>query len=705
MKGAETSMLSSLMPEEGALHVVRNLGPAKMTWEEIFDSKIYDELYAVTYVASPRFLSNLLSGFKKSRIIVGIDNAKALQPIDDLFRGGNVRLFNKLAEDVRDKVCTGQVSFRYPSSTEPVHSKLFLMRASGGRTRMVVGSINLTENALTERGKHQYEEAFVLDDSPAFEPYLRRYEAIDAKCFDYIPEIAKRSWAEDGILIDLHDPEIMKAVILEGLEGETGKRRAFAALEPDYKELCERCSRDDPEVSREDATQLEVMRKLKVNGDGRFALKSGTSLANAVAKIQEKVLTVEAEEPSESTMPFLAAADDGDALRFYYAKTRDDGSTIQMLDPFFCEPLERDEIDAALANIEAFIDTYAEYTVNEIDADYGKWIYEAVLYTLAAPVVETVRSYASDAYGENTLADIPLYLVIGGRAGSGKTHLLEYLFQLLSGECLSVTSCQFKKMSSADLYGSNLKKAFKTGNRFPLFVDEVKPSFFKGAAAEDLKANVNGLKNCEYSPIIGTTNAEDYMPSEGAVRRLKYLPLNEVFDKSNLEGEAAFQAILAQTTNALAKDFLVRFGDAVGDGRAPYGDQRDYLVLAREIMLDYYRACERDVPESFPHYLIDNSTIEGKNRWLQLWNDPTYRDCFVPIEDEKKLRVEVERLFPNKPTNRERNEYVAGLPPIVAFSKNAKYVELNTVQFFDWIGVKSPYEKKSFAQRLKSMFS
>jgi hypothetical protein len=62
------------------LNIIKDCQKIKLTVDQIFDSTIFDELYAVTFVSSPSFFFETTKGFKQVRLILGIEDNEKLEP-------------------------------------------------------------------------------------------------------------------------------------------------------------------------------------------------------------------------------------------------------------------------------------------------------------------------------------------------------------------------------------------------------------------------------------------------------------------------------------------------------------------------------------------------------------------------------------------------------------------------------------------------
>jgi hypothetical protein len=159
------------------LCIVKNDVIVNMTYEEIFDSKTFDELYAITYVSSPTFFSKVIKNFSVVRIVLGIDDSYVLTNftlgLEKLFNTKErIDFWNNLQDDIKEKIQNDSISLRFCSKS-PIHSKIYLMRNKRTEAyRVVVGSANLTEAAFSNQ--KQFEDIIIFDnDKKKFYLYLK----------------------------------------------------------------------------------------------------------------------------------------------------------------------------------------------------------------------------------------------------------------------------------------------------------------------------------------------------------------------------------------------------------------------------------------------------------------------------------------------------------------------------------------------------
>ena len=176
-----------------------------------------------------------------------------------------------------------------------------------------------------------------------------------------------------------------------------------------------------------------------------------------------------------------------------------------MKDPFLgteeiANELDEYSIGKSLENIEKFCETYTKYTIKGNENSTSK-AYETILYTFLSPYLYLLKEQSLNP------EDIPNFLVIGGRARSGKTNLLKYLVRLVN------QNDKFFGFKEFDGNGNNpqrkIGEVLNAENSYPFFVDEVKQKFFMNDSGETLVKNVaNEKRNLSHHKLIGNKETQ-----------------------------------------------------------------------------------------------------------------------------------------------------------------------------------------------------
>lgn len=146
----------------------------------------YDELRAITYSSSISFMSSVIDVVRNAEIIFGspkvmsneLKNIVAFQE-ETIVSVSRKKPYSRFVEHINDNSLSLYVSKNLKS-----HEKLYLLKACDGRTRVIVGSANMSGAAFEGR---QREGIIVFDnDLQAFEYYDMMFTQFKMECSNSI---------------------------------------------------------------------------------------------------------------------------------------------------------------------------------------------------------------------------------------------------------------------------------------------------------------------------------------------------------------------------------------------------------------------------------------------------------------------------------------------------------------------------------------
>ena len=181
------------LDDRAGLRVVRAgfLDEQKFNWD-LFDG--YDTLRVLTYSASINAIVRMLDkySFTKFECVFGYEGV--LRDIKDILAfqkvvSGDARAAIMGLKDERhihvlEKVHAGQACFRVLRK-HIAHAKLYLLSSADGRTRVIIGSANLSERAFS--GNQSETLVKFDDDKKAWHHYNRMLDEIRDSASDEIP--------------------------------------------------------------------------------------------------------------------------------------------------------------------------------------------------------------------------------------------------------------------------------------------------------------------------------------------------------------------------------------------------------------------------------------------------------------------------------------------------------------------------------------
>lgn len=666
-------------PYENYLHIVVNGSSEKQSYADLFDYKKYDTLFAITYVSSAAFFSKVIKGYGQVEIILGIDNDDVNRAFakgtSDFLSVKGLDFFKGLDDNTKEKVVNNIVSVRYADIGTLIHSKIYLLsNTKTGAKRVIIGSANLTESAFNNDIK-QYEDVLVFDDEKYFDLYLQRYKAIHKDTVDFIPTKAKEKFkAEKAYYID--DEERVELIVNQLVE-----RGGTIVIPEEITESLQLTANNNEKNNVEYQFTTKIINQITKKKDSRLLLKSRAELLKVKPLIKEIVFqkTRAAKDITRFSLHYNEYERRIDCQKSF------EDNIIKSVS--YCNKAEPQQIKESLALIDNFIKAYSLFTTNPDDNNLSK-VYEVILYSFMSVFLFKVREdYGLDVGRPEKREDMPVFLIIGGRAKSGKSSLLKFVSSLL-GNTDSAAYLQYKDIDKAGV----LEGLFNESNVFPILVDEMAEKFFKSTAKSKGEIFIKHIANSldgKHPALITTTNTSSFNVPEQVLRRVYYLQIDKTFDDSKkAESDRYFFELVGQINSTLFMDFCYRVCETIGSGGKIYKDSTDCLWLAREIFKDYYKLAGLQVPEYFPARPFDDYKIRGKNMWATLLAENL--DIFRYIPEQDQLTVTLTSTM----SDDEKQNYLNYIDVACVKEDMGLHTLLRASNFFNWLGVKNPFVKR-----------
>lgn len=178
------------------------LGKELLAWQELFSG--FEELYALTYSVGVKQVESVMQYFQYGEVIIGNPNQIHLLP---------AQIFAKQQYDIgyfsRNRAlqeCVSDGSFRF-FLTNGCHAKIYLLKGSGDKRRVITSSANFSVRAWNGSQKENYT---YMDEPEAFDYYYDIFEEIRQDSSDEIG-IDVKDISEDGKNLD--DLPMVKRII------------------------------------------------------------------------------------------------------------------------------------------------------------------------------------------------------------------------------------------------------------------------------------------------------------------------------------------------------------------------------------------------------------------------------------------------------------------------------------------------------------
>ncbi len=670
-----------------------------LDWRDLFDGNKFNEISCVTFVSSADFFFKATEHFQSIKVIIGIDKEDVRKAIAEnvlsYTDNQGTSFFEKLSDLNKQKVIDKKIDLRYSKPGQIIHSKIYLLTNTlTGNNRLIIGSANFTNTAF-ECGINQYEEVLVFDNSNLFEIYSKRFEFLYSQTEEYIPRETIEKY-KNGKFISLVD------LTLE----EKTDRFIDTIKEHNIVPVCNERILDYVDTLRDQEEKenanvkatFEVIASLgkrkRGNKSGQYELKTNDEIAAQRDKTIDILFRHTKAEMEINRYALTFNESDKKQYRLFgqNEKTSRDPEVID-------RQATDSEIRKSIGNLTKFISAYEKYVSNhENTVQNLSRIFEIIMYSFASAYIFKFRQ---EAVGNK--ADIPIVLVIGGRASSGKSNMLAYIDRILSGRKLPFDKhfLQYKMVDK----GGKLGDLFVSENTYPLLVDEVSTSFFNSKSAnkgEELIKYLANTLNSKHPVMICTTNTTAFNIPAQVARRIYFIKVDACFDENKKsEANKYYDSVMNEANNTLFRDFCFRMGEKIKAGESMFGiNTADYLSVVREIFIDYYRISNMNIPDYFPRDIYNDYESRGRDMWRTLY-DQEQKSFIYKYEKgmkEPTLTVKVKELVTGN--RQDAQVYMNYLKQDILNEDAGVYVVLRATPFLEWIGIKRKRKLREMIKRV-----
>ncbi|GAQ94462.1 hypothetical protein TAGGR_1643 [Thermodesulfovibrio aggregans] len=347
--------------------------------------------------------------------------------------------------------------------------------------------------------------------------------------------------------------------------------------------------------------------------------------------------------------------------------------------------LTDEELRDNLIKLVNFVNSYWEFAVYK-DREVLKRVFEAILFAFTSPFVYLIRKSVKKNKGDEKLAEIPIVLILGGLANTGKTKLLLFINKLLGNN--------FEVFNYKDIYTKTqriLYDLFYTNNVFPILVDEIYDNFFRGEGERLIKTLTNTITD-PHPCLIGTSNV-GFSAESQVIRRIYYLHFGSPFSedkKIKEKAERYFEEKVGIVDDSLFRYFLGEFAKRMTEEE--FFKIEDPLSMSRKIFINMFEKAGVDVPDFISQSPCGDYYKIGSQEWQALYL--TRRKEFKEMKDEgeKYFVIDLKSIYEPKDAEQLKNK----LPPSVVKSSGTPLI-LHKERFLQFIGQKQGFLKRFFA--------
>jgi len=657
------------------LHILHNDKPFKSEPLSLFDTENFTELKIVTYVSSPDFFFDKVKKFKKVIAILGEEeSAREFYQLDPVFEE---RIIHSAESDpeVLEGIANGRIELRYMKAGERIHSKIYILSDAQGKSRVMVGSANFTNAAFSNRG--QFEELIVYDSfhNPSFcDSYIKRFNEIYENSVDFLTEKTRKKLQSlilraENILI--FTPDDRADNIVEKVNRQIQSGGDASTLVVEVMEEKEKAEKRIMEIERIEKIIENVTKKTK---DG-YSFEQKQKLLTLKEKLKEIVSF-----SHRKTQEFI------DKRNFLYLNPANWEFYIKENEQAvsYDANLTEEKLKENLTKLVNFVNSYWEFAVYK-DREVLKRVFEAILFAFTSPFIYLIRKSVKKNKGDEKLAEIPIVLILGGLANTGKTKLLLFINKLLGNN--------FEVFNYKDIYTKTqriLYDLFYTNNIFPILVDEIYDNFFRGEGERLIKTLTNTLTE-PHPCLIGTSNV-GFSAESQVIRRIYYLHFGSPFSEDKKIKERAeryFEEKVGIIDDSLFRYFLSEFAKRMTEEE--FFKIEDPLSLSRKIFFDMFSLSGIEVPDFISQSPCGDYYKIGSQEWQAFYL--TRKKEFKEMKDggERYFVIDLKSIYEPRDAEQLKNK----LPPSVVKSSGTPLI-LHKERFLQFIGQKEGFLKKFF---------
>ena len=729
----------------------------------IFDSEKYDIFKGVTFSIDQKFAEKYLSNFKETTVVVGIQDSdvqerglsleqKQIKQLVDntkvLSSGLPIKMFENFSRSIQDRILEDSYQLRIPLS-KTIHTKMYLLKNSeSGDTRLIIGSANLSKQAFSNTTP-QLELLEIRDNSELFLEYENYFDTeIISETVDFFGNSvrkkakSKAQKEETNVTITFTPKEFGELKVnriseqFDQIKESVSSGKIEQTVIDELKEEAKIVDVRSKELKQEfDDVDLAVRITTAAvnvrtgNGKADVKLHENSEVKKRVSNLLRDNLLAKKVKAEVLPRDLLISrpairtdSNSGLSLGIKENETKaEDGSVVENFKYHkIGKKLDDEGIKKSVLLIDSIMKNYKEFVPN-YTSDYGKRVIEAIAFAFTSPFLSEIRQNTSL---NSEALDIPLFAVIGGTGGSGKSKLLNIINRMLGLNDMTEPTT-YSELVVDDSVQKNSKTItqlkywmLEEDNVAPLLIDELPDKFFDAKGVQFIKdvANISGKQPHLTPAFICTTNASDMVAKEEAITRRMYYLLNDrKFDDQYRDiSTEKYNELFNETTDELFQDFVLRFSEILSDDNTEWKyynhGKVDFLKNTRTIFEEYFKiAGFETLPDYFPEERVDDTNKTNITMWKRLYT--AMPELFKKIsDDETNQYIYILKLSDLDHNFQKDNMYSKEKKPSSVYSealdnrvlastrtKADLFIEFYVNQFHDWIGIPEVNSEKAEA--------
>lgn len=727
----------------------------------IFDSEKYDIFKGVTFSIDQKFAEKYLSNFKETTVVVGIQDSdvqerglsleqKQIKQLVDntkvLSSGLPIKMFENFSRSIQDRILEDSYQLRIPLS-KTIHTKMYLLKNSEtGDTRLIIGSANLSNQAFSNTTP-QLELLEIRDNSELFSEYENYFDTeIISETVDFFGNSvrkkakSKTQKEETDVTITFTPKEFGELKVnriseqFDQIKESVSSGKIEQTVIDELKEEAKIVDVRSKELKQEfDDVDLAVRITTAAvnvrtgNGKADVKLHENSEVKKRVSNLLRDNLLVKKVKAEVLPRDLLISrpairtdSNSGLSLGIKEGESKtEDGSVVENFKYHkIGKKLDDEGIKKSVLLIDSIMKNYKEFVPN-YTSDYGKRVIEAIAFAFTSPFLSEIRQNTSL---NSEALDIPLFAVIGGTGGSGKSKLLNIINRMLGLNDMTEPTT-YSELVVDDSVQKNSKTItqlkywmLEEDNVAPLLIDELPDKFFDAKGVQFIKdvANISGKQPHLTPAFICTTNASDMVAKEEAITRRMYYLLNDrKFDDQYRDiSTEKYNELFNETTDELFQDFVLRFSEILSDENTEWKyynhGKVDFLKNTRTIFEEYFKiAGFESLPDYFPEERVDDTNKTNITMWKRLYtampelfkkisDDETNQDIYILKLSDLDHNFQKDNMYSKE--KKPSSVYSEALDNRVLASTRTKadlFIEFYVNQFHDWIGIPEVNSEKA----------
>ena len=719
----------------------------------IFDSEKYDIFKGVTFSIDQKFAEKYLSNFKETTVVVGIQDSdvqerglsleqKQIKQLVDntkvLSSGLPIKMFENFSRSIQDRILEDSYQLRIPLS-KTIHTKMYLLKNSEtGDTRLIIGSANLSNQAFSDTTP-QLELLEIRDNSELFSEYENYFDTeIISETVDFFGNSvrkkakSKAQKEETNVTITFTPKEFGELKVnriseqFDQIKDSVSSGKIEQTVIDELKEEAKIVDIRSKELKQEfDDVDLAVRITTAAvnirtgNGKADVKLHENSEVKKRVSNLLRDNLLAKKVKAEVLPRDLLISrpairtdSNSGLSLGIKESETKaEDGSVVENFKYHkIGKKLDDEGIKKSVLLIDGIMKNYKKFVPN-YTPDYGKRVIEAIAFAFTSPFLSEIRQNTSL---NSEALDIPLFAVIGGTGGSGKSKLLNIINRMLGLNDMTEPTT-YSELVVDDSVQKNSKTItqlkywmLEEDNVAPLLIDELPDKFFDAKGVQFIKdvANISGKQPHLTPAFICTTNASDMVAKEEAITRRMYYLLNDrKFDDQYRDiSTEKYNELFNETTDELFQDFVLRFSEILSDENTEWKyynhGKVDFLKNTRTIFEEYFKiAGFESLPDYFPEERVDDTNKTNITMWKRLYtampelfkkisDDETNQDIYILKLSDLDHNFQKDNMYSKE--KKPSSVYSEALDNRVLASTRTKadlFIEFYVNQFHVWIGI------------------